>query len=142
MSDDDMEGKLQVLDRRADCNKLAEAHSVTCIVASSDYGFEYSEEEQEEEDVDVENQYYNSKGEGWAVGCVYIGSTAQLETNVDQQIFSTGAGLLEADDPRDAIEGFNQVVNMEGDKGEWCACCQFLFACVRRPELNEHASAD
>ncbi|KMZ59086.1 COP9 signalosome complex subunit 2 [Zostera marina] len=27
-----------------------------------DYGFEYSEEEQEEQDVDVENQYYNSKG--------------------------------------------------------------------------------
>jgi hypothetical protein len=28
-----------------------------------DYGFEYSDEEPEEEDVDVENQYYNSKGE-------------------------------------------------------------------------------
>lgn len=27
-----------------------------------DYGFEYSEEEQEEQDVDIENQYYNSKG--------------------------------------------------------------------------------
>ena len=27
-----------------------------------DYGFEYSEEEPEEQDVDVENQYYNSKG--------------------------------------------------------------------------------
>lgn len=27
-----------------------------------DYGFEYSDEEPEEEDVDVENQYYNSKG--------------------------------------------------------------------------------
>ena len=29
------------------------------------------------------------------------------------------AGLLEAEDPREAIEGFNQVVKMEGDKGEW-----------------------
>jgi hypothetical protein len=29
----------------------------------ADYGFEYSDEEQDEEDVDVENQYYNSKGE-------------------------------------------------------------------------------
>lgn len=28
----------------------------------TDYGFEYSDEEQEEEDVDIENQYYNSKG--------------------------------------------------------------------------------
>uniref|UniRef100_A0A7S0RGH7 COP9 signalosome complex subunit 2 n=1 Tax=Chlamydomonas leiostraca TaxID=1034604 RepID=A0A7S0RGH7_9CHLO len=54
-----------------------------------DYGFEYSDEEQGEEDVDIENQYYNSKG------------------------------MLENDDPREAIEGFNQVVEMEGDKGEW-----------------------
>jgi hypothetical protein len=29
-----------------------------------DYGFEYSDEEPEEEDVDIENQYYNSKGAG------------------------------------------------------------------------------
>jgi len=28
----------------------------------TDYGFEYSDEEVEEEDVDIENQYYNSKG--------------------------------------------------------------------------------
>lgn len=28
----------------------------------TDYGFEYSDEEPEEEDVDIENQYYNSKG--------------------------------------------------------------------------------
>jgi COP9 signalosome complex subunit 2 len=27
-----------------------------------DYGFEYSDEEPEQEDVDIENQYYNSKG--------------------------------------------------------------------------------
>ncbi len=27
-----------------------------------DYGFEYSDEEYAEEDVDIENQYYNSKG--------------------------------------------------------------------------------
>lgn len=29
---------------------------------AADYGFEYSDEEIEEEDVDIENQYYNSKG--------------------------------------------------------------------------------
>lgn len=28
-----------------------------------DYGFEYSDEEPEEQDVDIENQYYNSKGD-------------------------------------------------------------------------------
>mmetsp|Transcript_18568 Transcript_18568/g.52177 ORF Transcript_18568/g.52177 Transcript_18568/m.52177 type:complete len:439 (-) Transcript_18568:247-1563(-) len=54
-----------------------------------DYGFEYSEEEQAEEDVDIENQYYNSKG------------------------------MLENDDPRESIEGFNQVLSMEEKKGEW-----------------------
>lgn len=31
----------------------------------TDYGFEYSDEEPEEEDVDIENQYYNSKGQSW-----------------------------------------------------------------------------
>ena len=30
--------------------------------AWADYGFEYSDEEVQEEDVDIENQYYNSKG--------------------------------------------------------------------------------
>lgn len=34
-----------------------------------DYGFEYSEEEPEEQDVDIENQYYNSKGKNW--NCIY-----------------------------------------------------------------------
>jgi len=54
----------------------------------TDYGFEYSDDEPEEEDVDIENQYYNSKG------------------------------LLE-DDPRDALDGFAQVVSMENEQGEW-----------------------
>ena len=30
-----------------------------------DYGFEYSDEEPEEQDVDIENQYYNTKGSCW-----------------------------------------------------------------------------
>lgn len=30
-----------------------------------DYGFEYSDEEPEEQDVDIENQYYNTKGICW-----------------------------------------------------------------------------
>ena len=29
----------------------------------ADYGFEYSDDNVEEEDVDIENQYYNSKGQ-------------------------------------------------------------------------------
>jgi len=28
----------------------------------ADYGFEYSDDDVQEEDVDIENQYYNSKG--------------------------------------------------------------------------------
>jgi hypothetical protein len=44
--------------------------------AATDYGFEYSDEEQEEEDVDIENQYYNSKGE--AVGSVSGAACARV----------------------------------------------------------------
>eukprot|EP00227_Mantoniella_beaufortii_P013271 CAMPEP_0197592424 /NCGR_PEP_ID=MMETSP1326-20131121/15083_1 /TAXON_ID=1155430 /ORGANISM="Genus nov. species nov., Strain RCC2288" /LENGTH=438 /DNA_ID=CAMNT_0043158121 /DNA_START=13 /DNA_END=1329 /DNA_ORIENTATION=- len=54
-----------------------------------DYGFEYSDEEPEEEDVDVENQYYNAKG------------------------------LLEGDDPQQALDGFAAVITMEAELGEW-----------------------
>ena len=44
----------------------------------------------EEQDVDVENQYYNSKG------------------------------LLESEELEEALSGFRQVLKMEGDdKGEW-----------------------
>jgi COP9 signalosome complex subunit 2 len=33
-----------------------------------DYGFEYSDDEElDEEDIDIENQYYNSKGTSLAV---------------------------------------------------------------------------
>jgi hypothetical protein len=32
----------------------------------------------------------------------------------------SGAGMLEGDDLREALEGFQQVVGMEADKGEWC----------------------
>ncbi|CAF2164225.1 unnamed protein product, partial [Brassica napus] len=43
-----------------------DSSSIRSIMASDadmeDYGFEYSDEEQEEQDVDIENQYYNSKG--------------------------------------------------------------------------------
>ncbi|KAK9916582.1 hypothetical protein WJX75_004481 [Coccomyxa subellipsoidea] len=53
-----------------------------------DYGFEYSDEDVQEEDVDIENQYYNSKG------------------------------MLEGD-PEEALKGFQEVVSMEPDKGEW-----------------------
>mmetsp|Transcript_4769 Transcript_4769/g.7413 ORF Transcript_4769/g.7413 Transcript_4769/m.7413 type:complete len:442 (-) Transcript_4769:74-1399(-) len=52
------------------------------------YEFEYSEEEPEELNVNIENQYYNSKG------------------------------LIESD-IKAALQGFEQVVSMEQDKGEW-----------------------
>ena len=32
------------------------------MLVQADYGFEYSDEDNQEEDVDIENQYYNSKG--------------------------------------------------------------------------------
>lgn len=52
-----------------------------------DYGFEYSEEEPEEQDVDIENQYYNSKGKfrvliivgfSWFMRLVYLTTTMPL----------------------------------------------------------------
>eukprot|EP00887_Chlorella_sp_A99_P001483 scaffold8.g1483.t1 len=55
-----------------------------------DYGFEYDDDEElEEQDVDIENQYYKSKG------------------------------LLESDELQEALAGFEQVLNMEDGKGEW-----------------------
>ena len=30
------------------------------------------------------------------------------------------AGLLESDDPKDALDGFASVIQMEKEKGEWC----------------------
>ncbi|KAI3820628.1 hypothetical protein L1987_08176 [Smallanthus sonchifolius] len=42
-------------------NQLFIAHLAT-DADMEDYGFEYSVEEPEEQDVDIENQYYNSKG--------------------------------------------------------------------------------
>lgn len=32
------------------------------VVSSAEYGFEYSDEDMSEGNVDIENQYYNSKG--------------------------------------------------------------------------------
>lgn len=44
------------------------------------------------------------------------------------------AGALESDDPKDALEGFANVIKMETEKGEWCAGvsralrCKVMFA--------------
>ncbi|RWW07026.1 hypothetical protein BHE74_00030089 [Ensete ventricosum] len=65
-----------------------------------DYGFEYSDEEPEEQDVDIENQYYNSKGN------LLFASDFHL------------AGLVETD-PEEALAGFAEVVRMEPEKAEW-----------------------
>ena len=35
---------------------------LSSLLSRADYGFEYSDEEAEEQDVDIENNYYNSKG--------------------------------------------------------------------------------
>ncbi|KAL8114529.1 hypothetical protein AgCh_021408 [Apium graveolens] len=65
-----------------------------------DYGFEYSDEEQEEQDVDIENQYYNSKGwssEGHA--CAELGdlnfSGSEVKTLVETVLrLGTGSSDL------------------------------------------------
>ena len=53
-----------------------------------DYGFEYSDEDEAEGDIDIENAYYNSKGQS-------------------------------EDDPAGAIKGFHEVIETEGERGEW-----------------------
>eukprot|EP00850_Spirogloea_muscicola_P012777 SM000084S23113 [mRNA] locus=s84:225342:228677:+ [translate_table: standard] len=84
-----------------------------------DYGFEYSDEEQEEQDVDIENQYYNSKGLPPPFSRSLV-LPPQLLCS-DQRLMSDslrGAGLVE-NDPDGALAGFADVVRMEGEKGEW-----------------------
>ena len=63
-------------------------HTRTCFLSDvnvsvfshhghADYGFEYSDEEVEEEDVDIENQYYNSKGKAYRQMSGKIASSMQ-----------------------------------------------------------------
>lgn len=95
------------------------ARSATLRIAPSppaDYGFEYSDEEPEEEDVDIENQYYNSKG---AMRCGAWRRICLLALSAPTPHGCTCAGMLEGEDPREALEGFKQVLKMEQDKGEW-----------------------
>lgn len=66
------------------------AHRHVATVATISASLPRADEELEEQDVDIENQYYNSKG------------------------------LLESEEYEEALAGFNQVLKMEGeDKGEW-----------------------
>ena len=58
MSDDEMEGETALLTHNANNAKWL----ILTVCMCADYGFEYSDEEVGEEDVDIENQYYNSKG--------------------------------------------------------------------------------
>jgi COP9 signalosome complex subunit 2 len=34
-------------------------------------------------------------------------------------LFAYLSGMLEGEDPREALDGFRQVVDMEQEKGEW-----------------------
>ena len=58
-------------------------------MSDDDYGFEYSDDDQEEEDVNIENRYYNAKGD--------------LKDGMEDE----------------ALTGFKEVVSMEEEKGEW-----------------------
>ncbi|KAF3670777.1 COP9 signalosome complex subunit 2 [Capsicum annuum] len=110
-----------------------------------DYGFEYSDEEQEEQDVDIENQYYYSKVKRdlvafflfslsktlvvrWMVKplleCRSVLEMVEHSTVEDDGcgvswfVMILLQGLVEAD-PKGALEGFAEVVQMEPDKAEW-----------------------
>ena len=92
-----------------------------------DYGFEYSDDEElDEEDIDIENQYYNSKGTS-ALPLAHVNLRDDDENMpvvaraVTDQLFfaSRHAGLLDSGTPDVALEGFAQVITMEREKGEW-----------------------
>ncbi len=85
------------------------------MVFVADYGFEYSDEEVEEEDVDIENQYYNSKGTD--LGRLQLYVVRLLDPSWFGSVHC--AGLLEGNDQTDALKGFQEVVKMEPDKAEW-----------------------
>ena len=91
----------------------------------ADYGFEYSDDNVEEEDVDIENQYYNSKGQLPFICATLNTNHVQYTSQRGSQFPSSYAsnlailvGLIE-ESPREASKGFQEVVSMESEKGEW-----------------------
>ena len=59
-----MEGRLMYHgNKNIDNNACQEPSQQATFCYTADYGFEYSDDEAQEEDVDIENQYYNSKGD-------------------------------------------------------------------------------
>ena len=99
----------------------------------ADYGFEYSDEDVQEEDVDIENQYYNSKGERlkyqYAAGPISPiialrqhgkhNHMSDIPAPVRLSYFLWSfTGLLEGE-PQEALKGFQEVISMEGEQGEW-----------------------
>lgn len=86
-----------------------------------DYGFEYSDDEYAEEDVDIENQYYNSKGALEYFHSISIGGSnsvifIKLRLFLNYFLY---AGLIESNELKEALPDFKQVLTMEEDKGEW-----------------------
>lgn len=83
--------------------------------------------------MDIENQYYNAKGEhsgavlhrtGSSCSCGRAAEGASkpghsVAVPVIACLCMHVAGMKDVEDPREAIDGFNQVVDMEGEKGEW-----------------------
>lgn len=45
--------------------------------------------------------------------------THPAASNANHPLRCVAPGMLEGDDPREALDGFRQVVSMEQDKGEW-----------------------
>ena len=74
--------------------------------------------------MDIENQYYTAKG----VSPAMLHRTARLLLQREgarpvkgaQGGSSPPAGLLESSDPREAVDAFKCVIQMEKEKGEWC----------------------
>lgn len=58
----------------------------------------------------IENAYYAAKG----ACCRFARRTKGLSPEQQRP------GLLESDDPREALAGFASVIELEKEQGEWC----------------------
>jgi len=122
---------------------------------NEDYGFEYESDEGPEPDVDMENQYYNSKGSfssspnllllhsplffvffwrrllmqfiiamawcllAWRSLCSFVLEGRDCLNFLFFPFSGLVSSALKEEDPKDAIQGFEKVLTLETEKGEW-----------------------
>ena len=119
---------------------LLSSISVGSDADMEDYGFEYSEEEPEEQDVDVENQYYNSKGlveidpEGAFAGFVEVVHMEPENAEWEQGRSKDDVECLAA-----RLKQVNMAENEEWEQGRSKDDVECLAARLKKLSLGENA---